>query len=146
MFIKKSAVLIVGVAVIFCYSLFVYLSKAKAQDLTPTVSYQGQNTSVFQMFFSPHVRADTFLVNTAKGIVWVTVSTKAGDQAFQKVPVAPPPDSSTVQAGRFRIYYSAMVRRDTFLTDTTTGKIWVLAQDKDKNAVFQTVEVEGIYP
>ena len=95
MIVKRKSTLVIVAIGLLCCLFFAYLSKAKAQNLTPTVSYQGQNTNVFQMFFSPHVRADTFLVDTAKGSVWVLVSTKTDDQAFQKVPVEPAPVSTT---------------------------------------------------
>ena len=44
---------------------------------TPTPAYQGQNTGTFQMFFSPTVRQDTFLLDSSGGRVWALRSSGA---------------------------------------------------------------------
>jgi hypothetical protein len=88
--------------------------------------YQGQNTGVFQMFFSPTARQDTFRVNTANGRVWALRS--AGERTtFDAIGVSPTPAAG--QAGQFRIYYGSG-RADTFLLGTGTGQTWSLTWDE----------------
>lgn len=41
----------------------------------------------YQMYFSPFMRADTFIVDTKGGQVWQMVADKEGNTRFQTVPM-----------------------------------------------------------
>ncbi len=138
---RRNAWLVLAVILALVLIFLRSVRNANAQEDSSAVPYQGQNTGYYQMFYSPRVRADTFLVDTAKGVVRVLVSDKDGNTAFQKVAVEPAPVASAV-SDRYRIYYSPRIRADTFLVDTITGKTWVMAEDKDKRTLFQAVTVE----
>jgi hypothetical protein len=118
---------------------------AFAQEYSPSVPYQGQNTGGYQMFYGPHARADTYLVNTATGAVWLEVETKQKKNAFQKISVVPRPSVMNPKVGRFRIYFSPHARMDSYLCDTLTGQLWIAAQDPTTSEqFFSAVRVEGI--
>ncbi len=44
--------------------------------------------------------------------------------------------------GRFQIYMSTILARDTFLVDTLTGKVWQLVQNKDGVLSWQEMSKE----
>ena len=115
---------------------------AVAQD-SPQARYMlnaQQDGKRFQMFFSPFVRADTFLVDTSQCRVWQMVSAKDTDQTvFQLTPVRHAPSPLTPTSGRYILVFSPHVRADTFLLDTIGGSTWQMVTDKDGNLVFQEV-------
>lgn len=99
-----------------------------------SLAYQGQNTGVFQMYFSPFTRQDSFLLNSAVGRVWVLKN--AGDRnEFEPVAVSPMPSGSN-QPGRFRVYFGATVRADTFMVDSQSGQVWTLITDQQTGLPF----------
>jgi hypothetical protein len=99
------------------------------------VSYQGQNTNRFQMFFSPYARADGFLMDTASGTVRRMVQDSNGDVVFEKVIVEDSPPSGVVSS-RYRLFFGPMARADTFLLDTSSGTVWQMLVDPNKNVTF----------
>lgn len=52
------------------------------------------------------------------------------------------PAKAQDKTGRFQIYYSPIVRADTFLLDTQTGKVWQMVKDKDDNSLWQLMKKE----
>ena len=111
-----------------------------------TSAYQGQNTGMYQMFFSPFARADAFLVNTGGGYIWTLMEDEAGARVFEDVTVEMRPEVKAPVPGRFRIYFGAHTRTETFLSDTTTGRLWQMMQDTETKAlVFRPVTVQGIF-
>lgn len=126
-----------SVAVASVVALAAGIAMAMQQDgrSTPgSLAYQGQNTGMFQMFFSPFTRQDSFMLDTARGRVWVL---KAGGErnAFEGVSVNPTPDAAG-QPGRYRIYFGASVRADTFMMDTASGQVWTLVTDPSMNTPY----------
>lgn len=107
---------------------------------TPMPAYQGQNTGTFQMFFSPTVRQDTFLLDSAGGRVWALRS--SGDRTvFDAIVVSPAPAGGNAP-GRYRVYFGAS-RVDTFLLDTVNGSTWTLTQnDATNRPMFSSMTVQ----
>ena len=49
------------------------------------------------------------------------------------------PVTNPVSSGRYTIFYSPQVERDTFLVDTQTGQTWQLVQGKDGSELWQAM-------
>ncbi|RYG37853.1 hypothetical protein EON81_05375 [bacterium] len=110
-----------------------------AQDPQPRINLnQGQEGKRFQLFHSPYVRVDTFLVDTSSGAVWQLAGKENAPGGFQKVEVelleayglAPKP-------GRFTIVFSPLNRQDTMLLDTAGGDVWCVAENEKKEIFFK---------
>lgn len=117
-----------------------YAVQMDARTGIPSPAYQGQNTGTFQMFFSPTLRQDTFLLDSAGGRVWALRS--SGDRTvFDSIVVSPAP-SGPASPGRYRIYFGAS-RVDTFLLDTVNGATWTLTQnDATNRPMFSSMTVQ----
>lgn len=106
--------------------------------------------SRFKMFYSPLVRADTFLLDTGSGAVSQMYSDPTTGIGFQSLTVAGMLKPVKPEAGRFAIFYSPLVRADTFLVDTEVGQVWQMTQAADKQIIFAPIKqpfapVPGIY-
>jgi hypothetical protein len=79
----------------------------------------------------PSVLAFAILVS-ASGIA------KAEDQL--------PPGFTTVkpESGRYQIVNSTLVRADTFLLDTWTGRVWQIVVDKAGNPLWQEMHKDSL--
>jgi hypothetical protein len=118
---------------VLCAAVFLHPVEAKQSQSVP---YQGQNIGRYQMFFSPIVRADTFLLDTRSGAVRQMVKKSNGDSHWETVECIPSPEKS-VTNDRYKIYFSPIVRADTFLLDVVTGKTWQMMEDpKNKEKLF----------
>ena len=60
-------------------SLLAFSSASSAQTVPPV---QRSPDGRYQLFFSPHMRSDTFLVDTATGRVWRMVGSGQNDGAI----------------------------------------------------------------
>lgn len=55
-------------------------------------------------------------------------------------------NSAPFQPNRFQIYFSPIVRADTFLVDTATGMVWQMVEDTNtKKMLFVYRDVDGIF-
>ena len=59
---------------------------------TPAAQQPPIDIDRFRIFYSPNVRADTYLVDTKTGNVWQEQGGKNGETVFNAVPVTPAPE------------------------------------------------------
>jgi len=138
---RRSIVLLSVPLIVIAIGLFVGVHKdARAQDDdSQSVPYQGQNTGRFQIYYSRLARLDTMMLDTEDGTVYLEETDKQGLTAFAPISVVPSPVISA-EVGRYRLYFSALARADTFLLDTSNGRIWALTWT---NSTHSFVEVYG---
>lgn len=92
----------------------------------------------FQIFFSPHARADQFLVDTATGLIWQKVLNADDKDAWESVLVEQAPSVPTAlqKAGRFLIVFGPQARSDAYLVDSSWGATWGQYKESKREFTF----------
>jgi hypothetical protein len=130
--------LLVGIIALIGVSLLVGFTQK------PAPAAKAASINRFQVFYSPHLRDDTFLVDTVSGKVWRFVAGD-NDRKFVRVSIKPNAPPAGTTPGRYAVTFSPSMREDTFLLDTITGRTWgEVVDEEDGDIYFTAIEVQGM--
>ena len=83
------------------------------------------------------------LIDTAEGRVWRARYDSDLVSNWRRVDITPAPSGGDASPGRFRVFSNFDDLKETFLLDTLTGHVYLMALDAQQNLIFRGLPVEG---
>ncbi|MFB9158949.1 hypothetical protein [Chromobacterium violaceum] len=75
-------------------------------------------------------------------ILFLTTCTSACEKSVTTPPTVTE-KTTIIQNERYKIYFSPLIRADTYLLDTQTGRVWQQQLDRNENSVWVEMDVKN---
>ena len=124
-----------------CFLMLFCIVPSFADDVQIPVSTSTESGR-FEFIQSTIARRVSLLLDKYKGKVWQMVEiNKQGDVGFVPVPVYFESKDTPSEKINYQLYMSGTALKDCFLLNINTGEVWQLAQNKNGELAFETIQL-----
>jgi len=129
----------------FCFLINSDFNKISAQE--PVY----KNTDRFVLLQLSDFRRDQYILDTSTGKAWNLIMNSDSVNVFKrmyytdengKISITPNPSDVKNYIGRYKLKQISEYRRDQYLIDTETGKIWNVVSSEEHGQLLQAMPFE----